>query len=330
MNAQATIRMGVLGAARIVPAAVVAPSRVVPGVEIVAIAARDADRARRFAAKHGIPAVHDRYEDVLQDPHIDAVYIPLPNSLHCEWSLRALAAGKHVLCEKPIASNLAEAMRMAEAAEESGRVLMEAFHYSYHPLAERMRAIVASGELGRVRRIETRMCIPLLRPNDIRLRYDLAGGAVMDTGCYAIHMARHLAGAEPSVVSVEARLRTPEVDRYAAATLQFPDGRSGRVECSLQSRKLLDIQAIVTGDQGVMRVLNPVLPHLFHAILVRTERGIRWERVQGRTTYCYQLEEFARAVRQGVAPATGPDDFVANAKVIDRIYAAAGLRLRGT
>jgi len=330
MSAQAAIRIGVLGAARIAPTAIVAPARLVPGVEIVAIAARQTERARRFAAAHGIPTVHARYEDVLGDPNVDAVYIPLPNSLHCEWSLRALAAGKHVLCEKPIASNLQEALRMADAAEKSGRVLMEAFHYSYHPLAARMRAIVESGELGRVRHIDTRMCIPLLRPSDIRLRYDLAGGAVMDTGCYAIHMARHLTGAEPTVVSAQARLHSPEVDRYVVAALEFAEGYSGRIECSLKSRKLLDIQAIVTGDEGVLRVFNPVLPHLFHVMLVRSGQRIRWERVQGRTTYCYQLEAFVGAVRLGVQPSTGPEDFVANARVLDSVYAAAGLRLRGT
>jgi len=323
------IRIGVLGAARIVPAALIHPARLVAGVEVTTIAARDPARAQRFSATHGIAGTHATYADVLADPDVDAVYIPLPNSLHHRWTLAALAAGKHVLCEKPLAANAAEAAQMVRAAEQAGLVLMEAFHYRYHPLAARMKAIIDSGELGTVRRIETRVCFPLLRRNDIRFRYDLAGGALMDAGCYAIHMARFLAGAEPEVVAAQAHLRSEQVDRRVLATLTFPDGVSGRVECSLFSHKLLDVQAIVTGDRGVMRVINPVLPHLFHCLFVRTTARLRWERVLGRSTYAHQLEAFMSAVRTGAAPPTGPTDALANMRVIDNVYAAAGLRLRG-
>ena len=223
------LRIGILGAARIAPAAIIRPARLIPGVQVTAIAARDPDRGQRFAAQHRIPVAHASYADVIADSSIDAVYIPLPNSLHCEWTLRALEAGKHVLCEKPLAANAREAQHMAQVAGR-GLALMEAFHYRYHPLAARMRAIVAGGELGPLRRIETSMCIPLLRPNDIRFRFDLAGGAVMDAGCYAIHMARFLAGAEPTVLSAQARLRSPQVDRHMLARLSFPNSVTGRIE----------------------------------------------------------------------------------------------------
>jgi predicted dehydrogenase len=331
LTASATpIRIGILGAARIVPAALIHPARAVAGVEVATIAARDPARAQRFAAAHGIPHTHATYADVIADPDVDAVYIPLPNSLHHRWTLAALAAGKHVLCEKPLAANAAEAAQMAQAAEQAGLVLMEAFHYRYHPLAARMREIVDGGELGALRRIETRVCFPLLRRNDIRFRYDLAGGAVMDAGCYAIHMARFLAGAEPAVVSAQAQQRSEQVDRRVVAALRFPNGVSGRMECSLFSRKLLDVQAIVTGERGSLRVVNPVLPHLFHCLYVRTTERFRWERALGRSTYTHQLEAFAEAVRAGGAPVTGPTDALANMRVIDDVYAAAGLRLRGT
>jgi len=324
------IRIGVLGAARIVPAALIYPARTVQGVVVATIAARDPARARRFAAAYGIPLTHATYADVIADPNIDAVYIPLPNSLHHGWTLAALAAGKHVLCEKPLAANAAEAAQMVQAAEQAGLVLMEAFHYRYHPLAERMKAILTGGELGAVRHIESRVCLPLLRRHDIRFRYDLAGGALMDAGCYAIHIARFLAGAEPEVVSAQAYLRSAQVDRRVVAALRFPGGVTGRMECSLFARKLLDVQAIVAGERGVLRVVNPVLPHLLHWIWVRTAEGIRWERVLGQTTYAHQLEAFADAVQTGVAPLTGPADALANMRVIDDVYAAAGLRLRGT
>ena len=144
------LRVGTLGAARITPAALIKPARLMPEVTVTAVAARDPERARRFAAQHGIATVHGSYEELLADPDVDAVYNPLPNSLHAPWTLRAIAAGKHVLCEKPLAANEAEAAEVAAAARSSGLVVMEAFHYRHHPLARRMREIVAGpGELAR-------------------------------------------------------------------------------------------------------------------------------------------------------------------------------------
>src|SRR5213080_4382910 len=190
------LRVGILGAARIAPMALVKPARRVPEATVLAVAARDPERARRFAARHGIPRVHQSYDALLADPEIDAVYNPLPNALHAPWTIRALAAGKHVLCEKPFAANAAEAEEMARAAERAGRVLVEAFHWRYHPLFARVRAILDAGEIGQVRHLEAHFCIPLPLPNDIRWRKDLAGGALMDTGCYTVSVLRHLAGAE--------------------------------------------------------------------------------------------------------------------------------------
>src|SRR5215470_13213106 len=182
--AAAPLRIGILGAARIAPMALIRPARQVPEVSVTAVAARDVDRARAFAKKHGLARVHSSYAELLSDPEIDAIYNPLPNGLHCEWTIKALEAGKHVLCEKPLASNADEAERMVAASTATGRVLVEAFHWRYHPLAGRMKEVVESGQLGAVRHIETDFNIPLVFPNDIRYRYDLAGGATMDVGCY--------------------------------------------------------------------------------------------------------------------------------------------------
>jgi predicted dehydrogenase len=331
------LRIGVLGAARIAPMALVRPARAVAGVEVAAVAARDPAKARAFAQRHGIPRVHDGYEALLADPALDAVYNPLPNGLHCEWTIRALRAGKHVLCEKPIAANAAEAERMAAAARETGRVLMEAFHWRYHPLAERMRAVIAGGELGRVRRLEATFCFPILSPRDIRWSWDLAGGSLMDAGCYPISMLRHLAAAdpqaapaEPEVVSARAWLRSPQVDRRTEAELRWPDGRTGRITCGLLTGTILRLSLRVAGDAGEMRVLNPLAPHFGHRLRVRGAAGRRAERVPGEATYVHQLRAFAAAVRDGAPLPTGPDDAVANMRVIDAAYRAAGLRPRGT
>ena len=147
------MRIGVLGAARIAPAALIKPARAVKDVEVSAVAARARSRAETFATKHGVPRVHDSYADLIADPELDAVYIPLPNGRHAEWTLAAIKAGKHVLCEKPFTANAEQAKQVAAAAENTGLVVMEAFHYRYHPLAQRMADIVHSGELGKIRRV---------------------------------------------------------------------------------------------------------------------------------------------------------------------------------
>ena len=324
------LRIGMLGAARIAPAALIRPARQLPDAEVTAVAARDAARARKFAARHGIPRVHASYDALLEDPEIDAVYNPLPNGLHCEWTIRALEAGKHVLCEKPLASNADEAARMAETAKKTGLVLGEAFHWRYHPLAARMKEIVDGGVLGKIQHVEASLCIPFLLPGDIRYRYDLAGGATMDTGCYTISIVRFLAGAEPEVTRAEARLSSSDVDRWMQADLRFPDGRTGRITCALASSTLLKIDAQVVGERGRMSVFNPIGPHIYHHLKVRTAQGTTRERVRGDATYTHQLRAFVEAVRGGAALPTDAEHGVANMRVIDAVYAKAGLRRRGS
>ena len=324
------VRIGILGAARIAPAALVRPARRLPEAEATAVAARDPERARKFASRHGVPTVHAGYDAVLADSGIDAVYNPLPNGLHARWTIAALEAGKHVLCEKPFTNNAAEAGQVAAVAARTGLVVMEAFHYRYHPLAERMRSIAQDGELGELRRIETWLCFPLPRFSDIRYRYDLGGGALMDAGCYTVHMQRLLGGGEPEVVSARAKLRTPDVDRAMAAELRFPSGAEGRLTCSMWSSSVLRVGARVTGEAGEMRVLNPTAPHIYHRLTVRAGGRKRAERLRGRPTYEYQLQAFCDAVLRGEPTLTPPEDSIANMRVIDSIYQAAGMKLRGT
>ncbi|MGO9655555.1 Gfo/Idh/MocA family protein [Mycobacterium sp.] len=322
------MQISVLGAARIAPTALIKPAKTNADVVVAAVAARDVSRARAFAVKHGIARVHDSYEALIADPDLDAVYNPLPNGLHGRWTRAALAAGKHVLCEKPFTANAAEAREIAELAAKSDRVVMEAFHYRYHPLALRIEEIIASGELGKLQRVEAALCFPLPNSSDIRYNYSLAGGATMDAGCYAVHMVRTFGGSTPEVVSAQPKLRDPRVDRAMTAEVRFAEGHTGRIRCSMWSPRLLEISAHVVGDQGELHALNPVLPQLYHRLSVRSSTGKRVERFPRRASYAYQLDAFAAAVLRGEPVKTTPEDAIENMTVVDAIYRTAGLPLR--
>jgi predicted dehydrogenase len=324
-----TLRVGVLGAARIAPMALIKPAAANPEVEVVAVAARDRQRATSFAAKHGIARVHDSYTALVADPEIDAIYNPLPNGLHAPWTIAALEAGKHVLCEKPFAANEGEAREVAAvAAAHPDLVVMEAFHYRYHPFAQRMADICRSGELGELQQVDAWMCIPLPRFSDIRYDYALAGGATMDVGCYAIHAARLLAGGEPRVTWARAKLRGPDIDRAMEADVVYPGGATGTLRCSLWSGELLDLGARVVGSAGTMRVRNFTLPHVLGKLVVQTAAGKRTERPAKGRTYEYQLAAFADAVLRGGPVLTSPSDSIATMAVIDAVYDAAGMARR--
>ena len=324
----ARIRIGVLGAARITPAALVEPARDHPEVEVAAVAARDPDRAAAFARRHRIDRVYGSYADLLADPDLDAVYIPLPNGLHGKWTRAAVAAGKHVLCEKPFTANAAEAEEVARVVAASDRVVMEAFHYRYHPVIRRAEQIVASGELGALRSIDVEFCFPLPDFSNIRYDYALAGGATMDAGCYAVHMLRLFGGSTPQVCWARAKLRDARVDRAMTAELRFPAGHVGRLRCSMWSARLLQISLRVVGADGELRVPAPVLPHVRHRLVVRTRGGRRVERFPARPSYAYQLDAFAAAVLRGEPVPTPPADAVETMRVIDDLYRAAGLPVR--
>jgi predicted dehydrogenase len=322
------LRIGILGAARVAPNAIIKPARDNTETEVVAVAARDPQRAKDFADKHGVPRIVGSYADLLADREVDAVYNPLPNGLHGRWTLAALEAGKHVLCEKPFTANADEARTVAKAAKESGLVAMEAVHYRYHPLARRMREIVASDELGPIRHVEASFCFPLLNGGDIRYNRELAGGALMDAGCYAVHIVRMLADAEPEVVAVKAKLRNLDVDRAVTAELRFPSGATGVVRCSMLGARVFQISAKAVGARGEMRVINPLAPHMYHRLSVRGADGRRVERLTRRPSYAFQLDAFAGAALRGEPLLTPLSDSIANMSVIDSIYRAAKLEPR--
>ena len=324
-----TVRIGVLGAARIAPGALLKPARDVERVEVVAVAARDRARAEAFASKWSIPTAHDSYEAVIADPQVDAIYNPLPNGLHARWTIAALEAGKHVLCEKPLTSNADQARQVAAVAERTDQVLMEAFHYRYHPLMVRAVEVVQSGELGDLQHVESWMQVPLFKRQDIRFDLSLGGGAVMDLGCYSIHQLRSLTGEEPTVVAASAKERSPGVDRWMQADLAFPGGATGKFTVSLYGARALRMGFRVVGSDGELRVFNPAGPQMMHRFTVRRNDGSsRREKFPRIPTYRYQLEAFRDAVVDGSPVLTGPSDSVANMAVIDAVYQSAGLPLR--
>jgi predicted dehydrogenase len=336
-----TLRIGVLGAARIAPSALIAPALRTGGVVVAAVAARDPARARAFAAKRGIERVLDSYEALVRDSELDAIYNPLPNGLHARWTEQALAAGKHVLCEKPFAANATEARRVLasqrKAEAEAGRalVVMEAFHYRYHPLMARVLELGA--ELGPLVWVEANMCFPLPRFGDIRYQFDLAGGALMDAGCYALHFLRQFgqppfSDGEPQVTDASAKTlgRDRRVDRAMTVDLRYAGGVTGRATASMWSGSVLNISARLVGQRGQVRVLNFVAPQFPHVLTSTIDGRRRRERVAGQASYTYQLQAFVDAINGKPTNLTPIEDSVATMELIDAAYTAAGLPIRAS
>ncbi len=202
-----TIRIGILGAARIAPPVVIDSARDNPDFEIVAVAARDPVRARAYAAQHNIPIVADNYDALVRSSDVDLVYNALPPAGHSTWSIAALAAGKDVLCEKPFAMNAAQSRRMNEAAARTGRRLVQSFHYRHHIIMHRAVAIARSGELGEIRSAEADFSVPIAyREGELRWLREQGGGALMDLGCYPLHALRSVLGVEPTVRDVRCEM----------------------------------------------------------------------------------------------------------------------------
>ena len=329
MAEQRPLRFGILGAARIAPDALIKAAQNVPDAAVVAVAARDPKRAREFADANKIPRVLATYDDLVNDPALDVIYNPLPNSLHCEWTLAALRAGKHVLCEKPLASNAAEAERMTQAAGASGKILGEAFHYRYHPLADRIRALMTDGTLGRLVHVEGHFSVPIPETN-IRFDWSLAGGATMDLGCYPLHMIRYFSGLTPRVISAKAETGPKYIDIAMDVDLELAGGATAKMTCAMKKDSVINATFMARGERGEIRVINPIAPHRGHQLIVKTGAGERTETVPGDTTFTHQLRAFVKAVRGEAKFPTDGAEGIVNMRVIDEVYRAAGLQPRAT
>ncbi|KAM6497057.1 NAD(P)-binding protein [Amanita muscaria] len=355
------IKFGILGAAAIAPPALILPAKCHSEVVVYAVAARDKSRSEAFAKKHNIPKAYggpNGYQELLNDPEIDAIYNPLPNGLHYEWTMRALAAGKHVLLEKPSSDSAEETQKMFEFAESKGLVLLEAFHYRFHPAIQRMKAIIDSGELGAIKHVEANLVVPpgvIKGEDNIRYNYELGGGALMDMGCYTLNCIRYLSSSNPvSVLSASHDLYVPRhsppsfasnMDRGSTATLELPNDVTAQINCDLSQPgfKFPRISAKVECEGGSIEIFNFVMPVIYHSITVqkrgqsiRTEKAYTFEegKMEGKgedwwTTYRYQLEAFVDKLR-GRTPQTwlNKEDAIANMEWIERVYEKTGLGSR--
>lgn len=321
-----TITIGVLGAARIVPRALTQPAATLDGVEVTAVAARDPRRVADYAARHSIPRTLRSYDELVEDPEIDAVYIPTPAALHGYWMRRAIHAGKHVLCEKPFTANADEAEAIAELASGGDIVVMEAFHSVHHPLWQRLTELIASGTIGGIESARASFVVPHADRSDIRWQHELGGGALMDLGVYPVRLLRHLFG-EPEILGARAE-HLDYVDAAMTAQLCFTGGITAEATASMRAQDQLGAELSLIGTTGNLHLRSPYHAHYNAEITVTTESGVATEATASRTTYSYQLQRFRDAIRDGLAVVTDATEATATMRVVDGIYRAAGMSPR--
>ncbi|MCV7216797.1 Gfo/Idh/MocA family oxidoreductase [Mycobacterium crocinum] len=324
-----SLRIGVLGASRIAEQAIVGPAREL-GHRLTVVAARDPQRARRFADAYGVERVAAGYADVIEDPQIDVVYNPLANALHAPWNLAAIKAGKPVLTEKPFARNHTEAHDVAEAAGAAGVSVLEGFHYLFHPVTQRMFELAVGGELGEIRHVEVRMAMPAPEPGDPRWSLELAGGALMDLGCYGLHIMRQLGTrglGRPSITAAHASQHSPGVDEWCDVELRFPSGATG-CSANTMTAEAYSFTIKIVGTKGDATAHDFIKPHTDDRITIRTPGGTSVEHLGTRASYTYQLEAFAAHVLHGEPLPIGIEDAVQNMHYVDAAYRAAGMSPR--
>jgi predicted dehydrogenase len=318
MSSNGRIRYGFLSTANI-NRLVLAGARESDEVEVVAVASRDQARADAYAREHGIGRAHGSYEALLADPDVDAVYISLPNSLHVEWSIRALEAGKHVLCEKPFDKDAAEVERAFDVAEREGRLLTEAFMWRHNPQTKRLRELVADGAIGDLRLVRASFGFSLADSSNIRLRADVDGGALMDVGCYCVSGSRLVCG-ERERVAAEQVVGETGVDVRLTGTLRFARDVLAQVDCGLDvsSRDALE----VVGSDATLFLDDP-----WHArtpvIEVRRDGAVERIELEPQNSYRLELENLAAAIRGDGELLLGRDDAVAQARTIAALYRSA-------
>ena len=305
----------------------------------VAVGSRTLQSAEAFAKAYGISRACGSYDELVADDGIDAVYNSLPNSLHAPWTIRALAAGKHVLCEKPLAMNAAEAERMFDAAGKAGKVLMEAFMYRTHPQTLAVMEAVKSGAIGKPRLIRTSFCFRVRKiEGNVRFVRELGGGGLMDVGCYCINFARLFAGSEPTAVQVSANFHETGVDELAAGTLVFPSGIVSTFTCGMCVQA--DNSAYICGADGYIEIPVPWKPVAGSSKFIVTggtppkmdnpksagppPRDVRVVEVSG-DLYGIEADHFAGVVLDGNPPAIGRDDSLGNMRVLDEMRRQIGL-----
>ena len=295
-------------------------------VEVVAVGSRDGARAQAYASEHGIPRAHATYEALLADDEVDAVYVSLPNGMHHEWTMKALAAGKHVLCEKPYSRRAAEAEEAFAAARDGGLVLTEAFMYRHHPQTEKVRSLVADGAVGRLCAVNATFTFPLEDPTNVRALPELDGGALMDVGCYCVSGIRLVAG-EPEHVRGEQVVGATGVDMAFHGILRCADDVVGQFEASFRSPKRQRLE--IVGEDGVLTVEAPWRIDWGGALrLARRSRGeeatdVEVIPVDTASSYRLELDNLAEAVAGRAPQLLGFEDALGQARVIEALYRSA-------
>jgi predicted dehydrogenase len=323
-----SLSFGMIGASSIGPEALLEPVARRDDVDVIRVAAVRAGAAERFASTWGVPRASCQYEDVVTDPDVDAVYIANAATDHASWAIAALGAGKHVLCEKPIAVSGSEARAIDRAASTAGRVVMEGFHYRFHPLFAAVRLLVTSQRFGPLVSVQSSVDgTRTYDPGSILHVNDLGGGSLLHNGVYAVHWSRLLFDAEPIAVSARQRQNPSGADSETMAVLQFSAGRSATVHCSFDRDDPVSITLTFSKGQAV--VTGAIGPHRGHSLRTTPDVGpTEVTTVAGRTSFDYQLEEFLRRSRADSIARVNPtggrgDDIVANLDVIDAIRLAA-------
>jgi predicted dehydrogenase len=318
-----TLRIGILGAATVATYAMIDAAKDVDGVVVQAVAARDPERAKAYAAQHGIPKVYDDYAALIAADDVDAIYNALPPHLHVQWSIAAVKAGKPVLCEKPFALSIADVEVMLEAEARTGVLIMEAQHSHYHPLSARMRDVVRSGVLGTIGSFSGSFVAPLnLAHDDLRNIGSVGGGALWDLGVYPAYWIRSAFGEEPTVLSATHRLNDRGADMETTAQLQLPSGATGTLTCNMEA-EALGVWLSVEGEKGRLVVTNPLSPQRMHRFALTMDGQTDEETFTTRPTYAYQLEAFRDAVVDGASVATRGGDSLATIKLLSDIKAKA-------
>ena len=313
------MRLGLLSTANI-NRQILVGARGAGQVDVVAVGSRDGAKAQTYAGEHGIAKAHGSYEALLEDTDVDAVYSSLPNGMHHEWTMRALAAGKHVLCEKPYTRHPAEAVEAFDAAEAAGLVLMEAFMYRHHPQTATIERLVRDGAVGRVLAVKAVFSFPLADLTNVRALPELDGGALMDVGCYCVSGAR-LAAGDPASVLAEQVVGETGVDMALYGTLRFPDDAVAQIEASFLAPERQSLE--VVGDGGVLRAFAPWRVDWGGDLVLERDGVSDVVAVDEADSYTLQLENFADAI-EGREPALlGRADAVAQARVIDALYRSA-------
>jgi predicted dehydrogenase len=319
VQTERAVKWGILSTARINDL-FIAGARQSPDVEIVAVASRERQRVEAYARERGIERAHPSYEDLLADPDVDVLYISLPNSMHVDWTIRALEAGKHVLCEKPLSRRTAEVERAFAVAEREGRMLMEAFMYRHHPQTSRLLALVAEGAIGRLRLVRGAFGFAAHDAANIRLSAALDGGALMDVGCYCVSGARLITG-EPVRVSGEQTIGGDGVDVVFAGTMRFADDVLAHFDCGLALASRDELE--VVGEDGSLFLDDPW--HCREPVIELRRGGQPVERIEIERAdpYLLEAENMSAAVRGEAAPLLGRDDAIGQARAIEALYEAA-------